>query len=177
MIQFKNFINEKTKLIGIKEKFKIDVYNNYIDFLKDHFKITEDIELSVRKPSKNVMFGYIDLVSMSKGKYKIIVQDGSLSTVLSRIAHEYTHVAQFLKGHLNYTDDLQHILWYDNEYISIKELQNVTKNLDEYKKLPWEAEAYKNQADMNKIYEKSHFFKDLKDSADDTLKFVLDNLF
>ena len=176
MKKFKEFLIE-TKLLGVKEKYKKDIYKNYVEFLKDEFNVSQDIELSIRKPSKSVMFGYIDLVSMSKGKYKIIVKEGGLSIVLGRIAHEYTHIKQYLKGQLNYTDDLQHIIWKNKEYISVKELQKVTKDLSEYMKLPWEAEAYKNQDDFPELYSKSKHFKELHSSADDNMKFVLDNLF
>lgn len=172
---FKKFLVE-TKLLGDLKPYEKDIFNNYVEFLKDHFNVSKEVEISIRKPNSKAMFGYIDLVSMKQGKYKIVVKN-VFGTLLGHIGHEYTHVAQFLRGDLDYTDDLSFVLWKNQPYISVKDLNKFTKDdLVKYKELPWEKEAYHNQDILPNIYKKSKFFKELKDNASGTLLFVLENI-
>jgi len=174
---FKEYLNE-TKLLGKLKPYEKKLFMAYVDFLKEYFHQSKEVEISFRKPSARATFGYIDLVAFSKGKYKIIVEN-NFSLLLGHIAHEYTHVSQYLNGYLDFNKDQTQILWKKEPYISIKDLNKVMKDRDmvTYKNLPWEAEAYKNQDKLPDVFKSSPQFKELKDNAKDaTLIFVLDNL-
>lgn len=174
MIRFKEHLFE-TKLVGKLKPYETSLVSNFVDFLKDYFNISKDVEINLKPPTAKAMFGYIDLVSMRDGKFKITVQNSSMR-VLNHIAHEYTHVAQFLRGDLDYTDDMKHILWKREEFITVKNLQKTMKSFKDYQMLPWEMEAYSNQDKLPTLYKKSEYFDKLKSTDDPTLKFVLDNL-
>lgn len=173
MIKFKDFINEKSKLLGSLKKHEKILYNSYIEFLKDYYKVNIDIEISFRKPNPSRWFwGWIDLIGLRDGKYKIVVQKVP-SGLLTRIAHEFTHIKQYIKGELRFTDDHKTFLWKGKESLTIKEY-NAIKNFEEYKKVPWEADAYKMQDKLVPLYLKSKFFEDIK-GKDVNLDYLIDN--
>jgi hypothetical protein len=166
-------LNEK--LIGKLKPYESSLIYGYLDFLKDHFNVQKEVNIILKKPDSKTDFGYIDLISMSRGKYDIVIKY-EFGTMLGHIAHEFTHVKQYLKGELDYTPDLNFVIWKKEPFISIKDLSKTTKDLVKYKELPWEAEAYKNQLLLPEKFKKSQYFKNLYQNADATLIFVLDNL-
>lgn len=171
--QNKEELNEK--IIGKIKPYESSLIGAYIKFLQDYFKISQQVNIILKKPDSKAMFGFIDLISMSNGKYDIVIKY-QFTTMLGHIAHEFTHVKQFIKGELYYSDDLIYILWKNEKFISVKEMSKMMKDFSKYKELPWEKEAYKNQDDLPNKFKQSKHFKDLYIGADSTLTFVLDNL-
>ena len=178
--EFRQFLRESElneKLIGKLKPYENSLISAYVEFLKNHFNVKEEINIIMKKPDSKALFGYIDLIAMSSGEYNIIIKY-QFGTMLGHIAHEFTHVKQYLKGELNYSDDKNYILWKNEPFITIKELSKIMKSKDlvKYKNLPWEKEAYKLQAELPDKFKKSKYFKELYDTTDTTLVFVLDNL-
>lgn len=172
--EFRAYLNE-AKIIGKLKPYESSLISGYMKFLQDYFDIQKEVNVILKKPDSKTMFGYIDLIAMSSGKYDIIVKY-EFGTILGHIAHEFTHVKQYLKGELDYTPDLKFVVWKKEPFISIKDLSKTTKDLVKYKELPWEAEAYKNQKDLPQKFKKSRQYQELYQNADATLAFVLDNL-
>lgn len=98
------------------------------------------------------------MVSLSKGKYKIIVENISYG-ILGKICHEFTHCVQYKEERLSYSDNI--VIWKGKEFITIEELNEIT-NFDEYKKLHWEEEAYKMQEILPALFLKSDYIEELK---------------
>ena len=181
MQTFREWLREKEleelneKLIGKLQPYESKLINAYLEFLQNHFNIKKEIDIILKKPDSKSMFGYIDLIAMSSGKYQIIIKY-QFGTMLGHIAHEFTHISQYIRGDLDYTTDRTYIIWKNEPFITIKDLEKSTKDLVKYKELPWEKEAYKNQEILPDKFKKSKYFKELYDNADPTLIFVLDNL-
>ena len=172
-MKFKEYITEKTKLLGTLKKHEKLLYNAYIDFLKDYYKVTKDVTLSIRKPTGKALFGYIDLMALREGKYKVIIQGGY--GALEHIGHEFTHVAQYDRGDFNCTDDYKMLIWKKKEFVLVKDYAKLQgKDFEKYKKVPWEAEAYKQQELLPGLFKESKFLQELK-GKDDTLDFLIDN--
>jgi len=159
-MKFREYL-EETKLLGKLKPYEKILYNTYVDFLNDYFNVNLNIDISFRKPSNKLYFGYIDLVGVSNGKYKIIVEMTHMSALISKIGHEFTHLVQGYKGTLGYSKDQKYVTWKGADYISVKDLGKIT-NLDEYKKLPWETEAYHIQDIILDKFVKSKYYKSLK---------------
>ena len=173
MNSFKDFINEKDKLLGKLKPYEKLLYGAYIEFLKDYYKVNKDITLSIRKPTGKAMFGFIDLMALREGKYKVIIQGGY--GALEHIGHEFTHIAQYDRGDFDCTDDYKMLIWKNKEYMSIKEYSSIQgKDFEKYKKIPWEAEAYKQQEILPDLFKKSKFLEELK-GKDVNLDFLIDN--
>jgi hypothetical protein len=170
-MHFKDYLVEY-KLLGTLKKYEKIIINNYLDFLNDYFNLNINVEVSFRKPSTKRLFGWIDLIGLKNKKYKIIVENTQHER-LNKIAHEFTHIAQFIKGDLDYTKDEKTFLWKGKENLTIKEYNSIT-NYNEYKKVPWEKEAYENQEKLPVKYQSSDFFKKLK-GIDPTIDFMIDN--
>ncbi len=170
-MKFKEYLIEY-KLLGKLKKHEKILYNNYLDFLQEYFKTNINIEVSFRKPNKKRLFGWIDLIALSEKKYKIIVENNPYE-ILGKIGHEFMHINQYIKGDLRFTDDFKTFLWQGKENLTIKEYNKIT-NLSEYKKVPWEAEAYQMQEKLPNLYKKSEQYNTLK-GQDPNIDFMLDN--
>ena len=171
-MKFKQYLNED-KFLNAKKYEKI-LYGALLSFLKNKFNLNSPIEVSLRKPSKKRLFGWIDLIGLKNGKYKIIIENQSPLTNIGAIAHEFTHILQFHEGRLDYTKDEKNFIWNHKVHMSIKDYNKIT-NLAEYKQVPWEKEAYKNQEEIPSLFLKSKEYKDLK-GLDINLDFIMDNI-
>jgi len=175
MYTFRNLLEtRKLKISGKIKNYEKLLYSAYIDFLQDFFKTNINLTLSIRKPSNKEMFGNIDLKSLESKKYKIIIENGIISVVLGRIAHEFTHISQYLSGNLTFSKDEKTLIWKGKYYITVKDYDNIT-NFQDYKKIPWEAESYKMQETLPKMFLNSNYCKSLK-GKDASLDFLLDNI-
>ncbi len=164
--------NRKIKFMGTLRPWEKKLYTAYIKFLMEHYKNNFDIEISIRKPKNKFMWGWIDLIGLKNKKYKIVVEY-SLGGLLGKIGHEFTHIHQFIKGDLDYTDDEKDFIWKKKINMSIKEYNNIN-DFNEYKKVPWEKEAYKMQDKLPGLFYKSSYFESLK-GLDANLDFLIDN--
>lgn len=171
MRNFEEYLNEY-KLLGKLKPYEKLLYNTYIDFINNYFNVNIKVEISFRKPSGKLYFGYIDLIGLSNGKYKIIVEH-TLSDILAKIGHEFTHLVQYKNGKLGFTEDHKTVTWNGVDYITVKDLGKITK-LHEYKKLPWEEEAYEVQAKIVKEFMKSSHFKEIE-GKDPNIDFLISN--
>jgi hypothetical protein len=163
---------EALKLQGKLKKYEKILYESYIDFLKDYYKVNENITISFRKPNSKKFFGFIDLVGLSTGKYKIVVENIHFG-ILGKIGHEFTHIKQYCKGEFNFTEDYKTFIWKGKENMTVKEYNEIT-SYEEFKKIPWETEAYKMQEELPVLYKKSKFYKEIL-GKDATLDFSLEN--
>ncbi len=171
---FKDYLRiDEYKLLGKLKKHEKLLYNNYLDFLQDHFNTNINVEVSFRKPNKKRLFGWIDLIGLSNKKYKIIVENIPFE-MLGKIAHEFTHIKQYIKGELNFTKDEKTFLWKGEKNLTIKEYNNIT-NMSEYKEVPWEKEAYQMQDKLPILYKKSKQLKELKAQGDPNIEFMIQN--
>lgn len=169
---FRNLL-ESTKFTGKIKPYEKLLYSAYIDFLQEYFKTNINLTLHFVKPSNKDIFGDIDIKSLEKKKYKINVENGISSVVLGRIAHEFTHIYQYLNNSLSFSSDEKYLMWNGKDFMSIKEYNSIT-NFQEYKKIPWEAESYKMQNKLPNLFKKSKYYKDLK-GKDISLDFLMDN--
>jgi len=165
-------ITEAYKFTGKLKPHEKILHNAYVDFLQDYYKVNLKIEISFRKPNKKLYFGFIDLIGLSNGKYKIVVEH-ILYGILGKIGHEFTHCVQYKNGDLGFTEDELSVTWKGKPFITAKELGKIT-DFNEYKKLPWEAEAYKAQDKLADLFLKSSFFKDIQ-GTNATIDFLFDN--
>ena len=165
-------IMEKFKFSGKIKNYEKLLFEAYIEFLKDYYKVNKNIEISFRKPNKKKYFGFIDLVALQSGKNKIIVENTPYG-ILGKIGHEFTHIAQFLRGDLNYTKDEKSLLWKGKEFITIKEYSKIS-DMNEHKKLPWEKEAYAQQDILPGKFKESKFLNDII-GQDASLDFGIEN--
>lgn len=177
---FNEFINEKAKIRGGHQAL-LPIYEHYIDWLMKIYNIEKSkISISFKKLSKGSA-GYLDVMSYKKGKPVLYIDKEAMPTSAMRyLAHELTHLKQMEEGKLDFSDHRYgDVFWNGKPYMKIRDYQNFEqKDYLEYKQLPWESEAYNNEATMQKIYIQSKEYKEFKDSAtDNTLIYLLDNLF
>jgi hypothetical protein len=165
-------ITEATKITGKLKTHEKLLYNTYIEFLKDYYNVKHNIVLSIRKPNNSPYVGYIDLIALKAGNYKIIVENISYG-ILGKIGHEFTHVAQYHRGDFDYTKDEKSLLWKGKEFITVKEYSKIT-DLSIHKKLPWEKEAYEMQEELPELFKNSNFLKDII-GKNATLDFGIEN--
>jgi len=157
------------ELILEDKKYKKLLIDSYKEFLKDFFKVNIKVNIKILKRTKSDYFGDVDIGMLRSKKYVIKVEDGY--NFLHYISHEYTHIAQFLRGDLDIEDGF--IIWKGKKFMSTNDYSNIN-NFDEYKKLPWEKEAYENQEKLPKKFLNSSFCSDLK-GKDATLDFGIEN--
>jgi hypothetical protein len=162
----------ENKLLGKLKPHEKLLFNAYIDFLQEYYKTNINLEISFRKPNTRKLFGWIDLIGLQNKKYKIIVEYKPYG-MLGTVGHEFTHIHQFLRGDLGYSKDEKYILWNKKEFITVKEYSKIN-DFATYKKIPWEAEAYKMQDKLPGLFLKSKQFKNLK-GKNETLDFLIDN--
>ena len=99
------------------------------------------ITLRPQKRSGGTSFASVRLNEMVRGRYDIRFHRFDAYaplTTMGYIAHEMTHVKQYIRGHLGLED--RQILWHGKPYMDAAEYAAIT-NYSVYKKLPWEAEA------------------------------------
>jgi hypothetical protein len=165
-------LSEATKITGKLKPYEKLLYNTYIEFLKDYYNVNHDISISFRKPNSKAYFGYIDLIALKAGKYKIAVENIPYG-ILGKIGHEFTHIAQYHRGDFDYTKDEKSLLWKGKEFITVKEYSKIT-DLSIHKKLPWEKEAYEMQEKLPNLFQKSKFLEDII-GKNATLDFGIEN--
>ena len=173
---FRGFLDE-VKFKGKYQAFEQPLYESFLDFLQDYYNTDVDVTLSLKKnlPSKK-FFGHVDLVEIKNKKY-IITLEHIPYGILERIAHEFIHIKQIMRGELDYSSDLSELIWKRNgktQIIKVEYYNNI-KDYNTYKKIPWEAEAYKYQELMVKKYLKSKYFELLSTTKEPNLRFMIDN--
>jgi hypothetical protein len=113
---------------------------------------------------------------LERGRAEIrFLNAGSLLMSCSYIAHEMTHVKQYVRGHLR-VDFAQEgnpmFLWHGKPYMSVRDYGAIT-NYAEYAKLPWEAEAIRVQETLPRQWLASAI-PSLR-GQDKTLDYLIDN--
>ena len=174
MISFKEYLNE-VKFKGKYQAFEKPLYESFLDFLQDYYNTDIEITLSLKKKLKDEnFFGHVDLVEIKNKKY-IIVLEHIPYGILSKIAHEFVHIKQIIRGELDHSKDYKSLIWKKKKVIAL-DYYNSIKSFEEYKTIPWEREAYKLQEVLVKRYKKSNFFKLLdEETIEPNLRFMIDN--
>ena len=147
-----------------------------IEYMKSKFGFNSKI--TVRKKTNNSLLGDVVLNDNSLNKNKFTLHynpNQSLAMQIQSLIHELTHVVQISKKHLKPSDDYKSILWKGKDVLKVSEYKNTMKNISEYMKLPWEAEAYSNMKKYYKPFLKSKFWQDLK-GKDETLDYMINNI-
>jgi hypothetical protein len=115
--------------------------------------------------------GDVRYEDLERGKADIrFLNAGSLLMSMGYIAHEMTHVRQYIRGHLRVEDGM--FLWHGKPHTSVKDYAAIT-NYAKYAKLPWEAEAIRIQKTLPRQWLRSSI-PSLK-GKDRTLDYLIDN--
>ena len=139
---------------GFSPYFKL-IYDDFIIYLKNEYNIKKPVKLKVQ-PKRKVAVGDVNMSEMMNGKFVISTKsDRGVSVTLINIAHEMTHINQFLNNKLSsvQTEDGTFITWNGKPIISDKDYDSIT--YAKYKELPWEKEAIMQGLLLFKQYEKS----------------------
>lgn len=87
----------------------------------------------------------------------VLIKEG-YQCAFETIAHEITHIKQLITGKLSYINNYEseyEIMWeginYTKEMFRAIRIYHLNGDLKEYKKLPWEAEAYVNEKELTPI--------------------------
>lgn len=158
---------KKEKNVTLKFRIKILFHRQefYLDFVKFCLKkmyIKPNLELRFKKNgfSKNCV-GFVSTDYENK-RYVIHLKHdhSSIKQNLEVIAHELTHVKQFIFNQY-YLQDSFH-LWNGEKIISCEDYDTIDKSLndddesfDEYLQFPWEIEAFENEEKLLKSYLRS----------------------
>jgi hypothetical protein len=145
-----SFSNQE--ILSLEQKKEVDIFIQfYIDKLlskqnKSSKKYYIHIEFCSRLEGKK---GETEVESdeTEKGKYKeyliLIKKSNHSEGFLQTIAHELTHVKQYMEGRLNFGKDMNHTIWngktYDERKIS-------------YWFHPWEIDAYGTEKCIYELY-------------------------
>jgi hypothetical protein len=162
----------KDNKIKTYEKIIID---SVIEFMK--IKLKFDAKIIVKKKQSTNLLGDIQLNYNSINNNKFTLHFNSnqgFNQVIKSLIHELTHIKQVSNGELKPSDDYKSVIWKENFIISVKEYYKLGKNIEEYKKIPWETEAYDNMGVLYDDYINSKYWKDLK-GIDYNLDFIIDN--
>ena len=119
--------------------------------------------------------GDVRYEDLERGRAEIrFLSKGSLLMSCGYIAHEMTHVKQYVRGDLrvSITRDGPVFLWQGKPYMSAKDYAAIT-NYAEYAKLPWEAEAIRVQKTLPRQW-LSSAVPSLR-GQDPTLDYLIDN--
>ena len=117
--------------------------------------------------------GAVRLNEMTQGKYEIRFHRfdaGAPLITMGYIAHEMTHVRQYLRGQLKHEHGM--IVWHGKPYMSAADYAAIT-NWSEYAKLPWEAEAIQVQKTLPRQW--LHTALPSLKGQDRTLDYLIDN--
>lgn len=148
-----------------------------VDFMKS--KLGFNAQIIVKKKSGKALFGDVILNDNSINKNKFYVHynpNQSYDYIIKSLIHELTHVKQISKGELRPSSDYTQVLWKGKPVISAKEYSNFQrKDINKYKNLPWEKEAYSNMQPLYKQFLNSPQWNNLV-GQDATLDYVLSNI-
>lgn len=128
---------------------------------------------------KKGQYGHVKSRDIKKGGNKIgleiyINKTLGLHYMLNAIAHELTHIKQFVAG--EFYDLGRELYWKGKKRMTVKEY-NETVDMDEYKKIPWEKEAYNNGENGIKIFLSSEVPEELiKTHNNHVMKIIIDTL-
>jgi transposase len=128
-------------------KWEKIVYQDFIDFLNEYFNTNIKVKLKFKNLKSNEA-GYVNFNDTSI----ILSKNSGVEYNLGVLSHEFTHLKQIAKKELSLKDDF---LYFKNKpIISKKEYENIN-NFKDQQNLPFEKEAYKNQKELTKKYNKS----------------------
>jgi tRNA nucleotidyltransferase/poly(A) polymerase len=148
-----------------------------IEFMRGKYGISSKI--IVKKKQSRDLFGDIVLNDNTLNKDKFYLHfnpNASYSFIIESIIHELIHVKQISKGELRPSSDYKELLWKGKPAISVSDYKKFQrKDYNEYKKLPWEAEAYSGMKPLYREFLKSKQLQSLK-GKDENLDYIISNL-
>jgi len=160
------------------KKYEKLMINSIVEFMKDKFNFNANI--IVKKKQSTNFFGDIALNYNSINNNKFTMHfnpNAGYKKIIKSLIHELTHIKQVSKKELRPAPDYKSILWKDEFSLPVRDYNKIIKNFENYAKLPWEAEAYKNMNDDSLLNEffNSDYWKNLK-GKDANLDFIIDNI-
>jgi hypothetical protein len=135
-------------------------------------------KVTVKKKSSNSLFGDLILNSSAmSGKITLHYNpNASYEMMLKSLIHELIHAKQVVKGELKPSDDWKELVWKGKSIISVKDYNKFQqKDINQYKNLPWEKEAYGGMDKYYRMFLKSKEFNNLTDK-DPNLDYIISNL-
>ena len=179
MIKLKDIVNED--LFGSTNKMKKHealLISAIVEFMKKKYNLTSKI--IIKKKEKKGMFGDVVLNdnSINKNKFYLHYNPNAYHPIMIQsLIHELIHVKQISKKELQPSSDYKSLMWKKKEYITVRDYNKLMKKgfSPEYKKLPWENEAYSKMKSLYKPFLNSPEYKNLK-GKDKTLDYIIDNI-
>ena len=147
-----------------------------VSFMKNTLNFSAKV--TVKKKSSNSMFGDLTLSSSAmSGKITLHYNpNASYERMLKSLIHELIHAKQVVKGELKPSDDWKELVWKGKSIISVKDYNKFQqKDINQYKNLPWEKEAYGGMDKYYRMFLKSKEFNNLTDK-DPNLDYIISNL-
>jgi len=152
------------KFRPIVTKHTKEFYSNFVMFCLKRLSIKPNLEVRLKRKGfpKNCV-GFVE-TDISNNKFIIHLKydEKSVKNNLETIAHEITHVKQFVLNQYYLKDDFhcwngQKIIS-SNDYDRIDESYNDDESFETYLKFPWEIEAFKNEKKLVRVFCKHTYF-------------------
>ena len=177
-LKLKPLINEDIFKTDLKLKTHEKLIANAVtEFMTTQFNFKAKI--IVKKKDNNALIGDISLTNASVNNNKFTVHynpNQSYRGIIKSLIHELTHVKQVTKKELQPNKEWNAIVWKGKDFISVRDYNKLMKKgFSEYKKLPWEEEAYSNMDKLYSVFTSSNYWTGLK-GKDETLDYIIKNV-
>jgi len=147
---------------------------DFIKYVEEKGFLKVGLPIHIKRMKKRQhTFGYITLGEDGKVNPVNVDFDAGLNVMLNNLIHELKHLEQIYTKRLSLKGN--QIFWKNKEFMTIAELTDVMRSgkIDDYKKLPWEKEAYATST-ISKNYLKNIENRNLR-GKDKYLDWILDN--
>jgi len=112
-----------------------------VDFFLTELGVEEDVDISIEYDTELGLDACCDLpdgeYDPEEGPIEIFLNPNSVDPMMRNLAHELVHVKQYVKGEM--VRSPKRVTFQGNEY-TVGEL-----TYDDYRALPWEAEAFEKE--------------------------------
>lgn len=159
------------------KEYGLTLVNSAIDFMKEKYNL--DVKITLKKIEHKKFFGDISLNKNAIENNSFVLNfnpNTGYRYMLSALFHELTHIKQVYTGELKPSEDYRYIIWKNDFKLPVKEYNQIVKNYNEYKKLPWEEVAYQEMDKLLDEFLESKYAEELKNSDDKNLRFIMNNI-
>jgi len=123
-------------------------------FAYAELNIPSSIRITTRKirTNKKSLYAGVNVSSnnVKNNNYTLFIRENMPQEILERmVLHEIAHIKQLHKEELVFDFERKMIMWKKKDIIDFKKYNELlTKNLNEYNKLPWEVDANEISAEL-----------------------------